>query len=83
MFIFNERCQDFELHSVCIYTDHNYISCVFESYSISFVVGLKHTCNGRSIWHGLPDIRNIRANNGRQSAILNLIDLKIFRVYPS
>ena len=30
-----------------------------------------------------PDITHIKVNNGLKFAILNLIDLKLFRVYPS
>ena len=39
--------------------------------------------NGLAIWHGFPNIRHIKVNNGRKSAILNLIELKFFRAYPS
>ena len=38
--------------------------------------------NGLAIWHGLPDIRCIKVNNGRKSAILNLIELNFFRSFP-
>ena len=30
-----------------------------------------------------PDITHIKANDGRMSAIFNLLELKFFRVYPS
>ena len=36
----------------------------------------------RAIWHGLSGIRHIKVNYGRQSTILNLIQLKIFKAYP-
>ena len=35
--------------------------------------------NTLAIWLGLPDIRHITLNYGRQSAILNLIELNIFQ----
>ena len=38
--------------------------------------------NGLAIWHGLSDIRHIKGNYGRQSALLNLIKLKFLRKYP-
>ena len=39
--------------------------------------------NGPAIWHGFPDIRHTKVNNGHKSAILNLIQLTFFRAYPS
>ena len=29
-----------------------------------------------------PNIRPVEVNNGKQAAILNFIDLKIFKMYP-
>ena len=39
--------------------------------------------NGLAIWHSFPDITHIKANNGLESTILNLIRLNFFRAYPS
>ena len=41
--------------------------------------------NGLASWHGFPDITHIKVNNGHksESAILNFIELKFFRAYPS
>ena len=38
--------------------------------------------NGLSIWHSLSDIKHIKVNHGRWSAILKLIKLKFVRAYP-
>ena len=38
--------------------------------------------NGLAIWHGLSDIKHIKVNYGRLSAIFNLIKLKFLRAYP-
>ena len=38
--------------------------------------------NGLAIWHGFLVITHIQVNSGRRSAILNLIILKFFTVYP-
>ena len=35
-----------------------------------------------SIWHGFPVITHIEVKNGCRSAILNLIKLNFFMVYP-
>ena len=40
-------------------------------------------CNGLAIWHGFPYISHIKGNNDHKSAILNFIELKCFRAYPS
>ena len=38
--------------------------------------------NDLAISHGFPDNRHIEVNDGRKSAILNIVDLKSFRAYP-
>ena len=36
-----------------------------------------------SIWNDFTDIMHIKVNNGSKLAILNLIQLKLFKPYPS
>ena len=38
--------------------------------------------NGLAIWHEFTVITDIKVKSGRRSAILNLIKLKLFMVYP-
>ena len=40
-------------------------------------------CNGLASWHDFPDITHTKGNNGHQSAILNFIELNIFRANHS
>ena len=43
-----------------------------------------HGTNGLAIWQSFPDTTHIKVNNnGRKSAILDLIKLTFFRAYPS
>ena len=39
--------------------------------------------NGLAIWQSFPDIKHIKVNNHRKSAILNFFKLTFFRAYPS
>ena len=40
----------------------------------------KYIAFGQAIWHGFSDITHIKDNNGRNMAILNLIELIFFSI---